>query len=91
MRGVEGFGVKHHLRTDRLLTLSEDLPLVSVAVDARPRIESALADATELQFEGQVDEVTINAGPVTSEMFPAFRATGPELAHGGLRLAHLPQ
>lgn len=32
MRGVEGFGVKHHLRTDRLLTRSEDLPLVSVAV-----------------------------------------------------------
>ena len=26
MRGVEGFGAKHHLRTDRLLTLSEDLP-----------------------------------------------------------------
>jgi PII-like signaling protein len=31
MRGVEGFGVRQHLRTDRLLTLSEDLPLVSVA------------------------------------------------------------
>ena len=26
-RGSAGFGVKHHLRTDRLLTLSEDLPL----------------------------------------------------------------
>lgn len=35
MRGIEGFGVKHQLRTDRLLTLSEDLPLVSVAVDTR--------------------------------------------------------
>ena len=38
LRGVAGFGVKHHLRTDRLLTLSEDLPIVSVAVDARARI-----------------------------------------------------
>ena len=28
LRGVEGFGLKHQLRTDRLLTLSEDLPLV---------------------------------------------------------------
>src|SRR5205085_7911449 len=44
MRGVEGFGVKHHLRTDRLLTLSEDLPLVSVAVDTRERIVAALAE-----------------------------------------------
>jgi PII-like signaling protein len=54
MRGVEGFGIKHHLRTDRLLTLSEDLPLVSVAVDTRPRIEAALADVKELRFDGLV-------------------------------------
>jgi PII-like signaling protein len=54
MRGVEGFGVKHHLHTDRLLSLSEDLPLVSVAVDTRPRIEAMLREATELQFDGLV-------------------------------------
>lgn len=54
MRGVEGFGVKQHLRTDRLLTLSEDLPLVSVAVDARPRIEAALPEVNQLQFDGLV-------------------------------------
>ncbi|HTX32347.1 MAG TPA: DUF190 domain-containing protein [Solirubrobacteraceae bacterium] len=54
MRGVQGFGVKHHLRTDRLLTLSEDLPLVSVAVDARPEIEAALAEVNQLRFDGLV-------------------------------------
>jgi PII-like signaling protein len=54
MRGVEGFGVKHHLRTDRLLTLSEDLPLVSVAVDDRPKIEAALAAVNRLRFDGLV-------------------------------------
>lgn len=54
MRGVEGFGVKHHLRTDRLLTLSEDLPLVSLAVDTRPRIEAAMTDISALQFNGLV-------------------------------------
>ena len=37
LRGTEGFGLKHHLRTDRSLSLSEDLPLVAVAVDTRPR------------------------------------------------------
>ena len=31
-RGSAGFGLKHRLHTDRLLTLSEDLPIVSVAV-----------------------------------------------------------
>jgi PII-like signaling protein len=54
MRGIEGFGVKHHLRTDRLLTLSEDLPLVSVAVDTRERIQTALAEIDELRFDGLV-------------------------------------
>ena len=35
IRGVEGFGRLHHLHTDRLLSLSEDLPVVSIAVDRR--------------------------------------------------------
>ncbi len=54
MRGVEGFGLKHHVHTDRLLTLSEDLPLVSVAVDTRARIEATLADVNDLRFDGLV-------------------------------------
>ena len=54
MRGVAGFGQKQHFRTDRQLTLSEDLPVVSVAVDARPRIEAALQEMEQLRFDGLV-------------------------------------
>jgi PII-like signaling protein len=54
MRGVEGFGAKQHLHTDRLLTLSEDLPLVTVAVDTRERIEAALPEVAALEFDGLV-------------------------------------
>jgi PII-like signaling protein len=54
LRGVEGFGLRHHLRTDRLLTLSEDLPVVSIAVDDRERIEALLAEATALERPGLV-------------------------------------
>ncbi len=54
IRGVEGFGVKQHLHTDRLLSLSEDLPLVSVAVDTRARIQAILPELTELRFDGLV-------------------------------------
>ncbi len=39
LRGTEGFGSKHRLQTQRLLSLSEDLPIVAVGVDARARIE----------------------------------------------------
>ena len=54
MRGVEGFGSHQHLRTDRLLTLSEDLPVVSVAVDTRERIQAALTEVNQLRFAGLV-------------------------------------
>jgi len=44
MRGVEGFGLRHHLRTDRLLSLSEDLPVLAVALDEGARIEAVAED-----------------------------------------------
>lgn len=47
LRGVEGFGRKHHLRTDSTLSLSEDLPAVAIAVDTHDRIEAVLAAAAE--------------------------------------------
>lgn len=54
LRGIAGFGAKHHQRTDRSLTLSEDLPLVAVAVDTRPRIEAILPEAVRLTGSGLV-------------------------------------
>lgn len=54
LRGVEGFGLKQHLRTDRLLTLSEDLPLVTVAVDERRRIEALAERVLSLKRSGLV-------------------------------------
>jgi PII-like signaling protein len=54
LRGVEGFGLKHHLHTDRQLTLSEDLPVVTLAVDTRERIQAALPEVTELMTHGLV-------------------------------------
>jgi PII-like signaling protein len=38
LRGTEGFGAKHRLQTQRFLTLSEDLPIVAIGVDARARV-----------------------------------------------------
>jgi PII-like signaling protein len=54
LRGVAGFGVKHHLHTDRLLTLSEDLPLVSVAVDEPARIEALVDEVVDLSGDGLI-------------------------------------
>jgi PII-like signaling protein len=54
LRGAEGFGRLHHLRTDRLLSLSEDLPVVSVAVDGRERIEALLEPVLKIKRRGLI-------------------------------------
>ncbi|HWF72372.1 MAG TPA: DUF190 domain-containing protein [Solirubrobacteraceae bacterium] len=54
LRGVEGFGRLHHLHTDRLLSLSEDLPVVSIAVDSKARIEAVLEIVMEIKRRGLV-------------------------------------
>jgi PII-like signaling protein len=52
LRGTEGFGIKHRLQTQRLLTLSEDLPLVSIGVDSRQRVEPVLEELRQRFPEG---------------------------------------
>lgn len=54
LRGTEGFGARQRPRTDRSLSLSEDLPLIAVAVDARSRIEAILPEAANLTRNGLV-------------------------------------
>jgi PII-like signaling protein len=67
LRGMEGFGLEHHLRTDRLLTLSEDLPVVAIALDTHERIERLLGPVMEIQRRGLV----------TLERARLLRAAGP--------------
>jgi PII-like signaling protein len=54
LRGAEGFGARSHLRTDRSLSLSDDLPLTAVAVDTRSRIEDLLEPTADLLRSGLV-------------------------------------
>ena len=54
LRGAEGFGLRHTLHTDRLLTLSEDLPVVSVAVDTRERIDGLLPHVLAVEHPGLI-------------------------------------
>ncbi len=54
LRASEGFGIRHQLHTQRLLTLSEDLPLVALAVAAHDRIEALLPELEKLVGGGLV-------------------------------------
>lgn len=61
LRGVEGFGASSLIHTSRLLSLSEDLPIVIVIVDDEPRIRAFQPQLEELITEGLVllDEVEV--------------------------------
>lgn len=60
-RGLEGYGASSHIHTSRILSLSEDLPLAIVIVDAEDRIRAFLPQLDELVREGLVilDEVDV--------------------------------
>ena len=52
LRGIGGFGLRHHLRTDQTLSLSEDLPVAAIAVDTRDTIDELLGEVVRLKRRG---------------------------------------
>jgi PII-like signaling protein len=82
MRGVEGFGAKHRLRTDRLLSLSEDTPLVAVAVGEAEVTEALAEEVQEMAGEGLLVLETTTTGPATSS---AAVVAGPMVGAPGNR------
>jgi hypothetical protein len=61
LRGIEGYGASSRIHTTRLLSLSEDLPVVVVIVDEESRIRAFLPQLDELVTEGMLmlDEVEV--------------------------------
>ena len=60
-RGVEGYGGSQLIHTSRLLSLSEDLPVAVVVVDAADRIDAFLPQLDGLVRDGLVllDDVDV--------------------------------
>jgi PII-like signaling protein len=65
LRGIEGFGIKHRLQTERLLTLSEDLPLLAIALDTPARIEAVLEQVRAVSGDGVItlERARLLSGP----------------------------
>ena len=61
LRGVEGYGASSHIHTTRILSLTEDLPLVIVIVDDAERVRAFLPQLDEIVEEGlvMIDEVEV--------------------------------
>jgi PII-like signaling protein len=54
LHGVEGYGASSRIHTSRILSLSEDLPVVIIIVDSHDRIHDFLPQLEELVSEGLV-------------------------------------
>jgi PII-like signaling protein len=61
LRGIEGYGASTHIHTTRVLSLTEDLPLVIVIVDDADRVRAFLPQLDEIVEEGlvMIDEVEV--------------------------------
>jgi PII-like signaling protein len=81
LRGIEGFGERHRLATDRLLSLSESLPVVSIAIDTRERIEAALGEVLELAGHGLT--TLERAQLATGEALDTLALPDPHADHHG--------
>lgn len=68
LRGIEGFGAKQHLHSTRILSLSEDLPILIELVDNEDKIRAILPELDEMVTDGlitleEVDVITYRASP----------------------------
>jgi len=68
IRGIEGFGAKHHLHTTRILSLTTDLPILIEVVDEEPRVRAVLPEIDAMVADGlitleHVEVIAYRAGP----------------------------
>lgn len=66
LRGIEGFGAKQHVHSTRILSLSEDLPILVEAVDTEEKVRAVLPELDEMLGDGlitleRVDVITYRA------------------------------
>lgn len=59
-RGFEGFGASNHLHTTRMLSLSEDLPLVVIIIDTEEKIRGFLPQVEDLVTNGLITLETLD-------------------------------
>ena len=54
LRGIEGYGASSRIHTQRILSLTEDLPVTIVIVDTEDSIRGFLPELEELVSEGLI-------------------------------------
>lgn len=72
LRATGGFGLRHHMRSDQTLTMSEDPSVMGMAVDTRSQMQLLLPRVMELQPRGMltVERARVIRGDVSPVVVP---------------------
>ena len=54
LHGIEGYGLTRHIHTTKILDLSQDLPVVIIAIDRQEKIEAVLPKVEAMVHGGLV-------------------------------------
>ena len=54
LRGIEGFGARQHVHSTRILSLSQDLPILVEAVDREEKVRAVLPELDEMLGDGLI-------------------------------------
>lgn len=84
VRGIAGFGADHHLHTDRLEALSQDLPIKIEFIESPEKVEEVLPKLRQLAGSGLIevqDTTVVKAAETSAERaaeiaMPALKREG---------------
>lgn len=84
VRGIAGFGANHHLHTDRLEVLSQDLPIKIEFVETPEQVEQILPKLRELAGTGliEIQDTTVVKAAQAAEQASSHEPV-PSLKHEG--------
>ncbi|KAF2955626.1 DUF190 domain-containing protein [Marinitoga sp. 38H-ov] len=67
LKGIMGFGEKHHVHRVDFFTLSEDLPIIIEVIDEKEKILNLIEEIKKCNFDGLAVYWDINAIRITKE------------------------
>jgi PII-like signaling protein len=90
-RGIAGFGADHHMHTDRVLVLTENLPMKVEFIETPEKVEELLAKLHEMVGTGliEIQDTTIVKPSESSKLAARQESTPPLKSEGKAKLMRI--
>jgi PII-like signaling protein len=90
-RGIAGFGADHHMHTDRILVLTENLPIKVEFIETPEKVEELLPKLHEMVGTGliEIQDTTIVKPSETSKQAARQESTPPLKRQGKAKLMRI--